>query len=267
MNERSHKELFHLIRGMIPDSQQVISLDKDVSIGEAFKLMREQNINQVPVMNGTSVLGVFSYRSFAQHLPETLEAEKEILSLSVDLFLENLSVAHLEDRVSELIAEFDAMDAVLIGTKDNLLGVLSTIDAVNYFYRVANAFVLIGEIELSIRTLIESAVDTAQLIKCIDDSLTSKYMESESRPKVIHDLTFADLVALVQHGKNWEYFEPVFRGTRKLLSAKLKGISDLRNDVFHFRRDLSMSEYDRLRSVRDWLHRLYQTRFGGTKRG
>jgi len=41
--------------------------------------------------------------------------------------------------------------------------------------------------------------------------------------------------------------------SRQRLAGKLKHIRDLRNDVFHFKRELSVQEIGNLRTYRHWL--------------
>ena len=66
MKERSLKDLFHRVIQVLPDSQELIVFHPETTVDEVLDLMREKNINQVPVVAGHEVLGVFSYRSFAE---------------------------------------------------------------------------------------------------------------------------------------------------------------------------------------------------------
>jgi len=51
----------------------------------------------------------------------------------------------------------------------------------------------------------------------------------------------------------WGKFKDTFGGSYSMAQVKLELLSGLRNDVFHFRRDLTDEEYGYLKDTRDWL--------------
>jgi len=51
----------------------------------------------------------------------------------------------------------------------------------------------------------------------------------------------------------WSKFEPFFRCKRELVDADLKRINELRNDVFHFRKQITVRDTDRQRRFREKL--------------
>ncbi|MCH8874454.1 CBS domain-containing protein [candidate division KSB1 bacterium] len=89
--ERSLTDLFHRIKQVLPDEQELITFTPDTPVIEAFEIMRKNNISQVPVTEGVEVLGVFSYRSFANGMTCLPENERKDLSLPVEEFLEKLT--------------------------------------------------------------------------------------------------------------------------------------------------------------------------------
>ena len=72
-------------------------------------------------------------------------------------------------------------------------------------------------------------------------------------PTALQDMTFDNYQALISNGENWAYFEPVFGGTRPRTSGKLKEIGSIRNDLFHFKREITMQDHQTLARHRDWL--------------
>jgi hypothetical protein len=66
-------------------------------------------------------------------------------------------------------------------------------------------------------------------------------------------MTFSDYIALITNGDNWALFSTWAGGNRKFAQARLRPIVDLRNDIMHFRRDISAEDYDLLDDVRQWL--------------
>ena len=51
----------------------------------------------------------------------------------------------------------------------------------------------------------------------------------------------------------WKELEPVFSGTRIRTSAKLKEVGAIRNDLFHFKREITMQDHETLAILRNWL--------------
>ncbi len=130
MKQRSLRDLFHLVKQVLPEEQQLISVSSDTSVAEAFKIMGEHAFDQLPVLEGGEVIGVFSHRSFAEGLSrlpgKVREKVKDPLSLPVDEFIETLHFARITDELATLFDEFDAKSAVLVGSEDRLLGVADT---------------------------------------------------------------------------------------------------------------------------------------------
>ncbi len=223
--------------------------------------MKRGGFSQLPVVEGSEVLGVFSYRSLSQglsRLPSRIQDSKaaNILVLPVEDFIEKLRFAHVHDELAALLDEFDVNDAILVGTQEHLLGMISTIDALKYFYSVASPYVLLREIELAIRELIRASVDEPILRMCCDISLRAHY-EGQNRqpPAQLLDMSFNDYVILLRYRETWIRFSEVFGQNQDMAAAKLAPLPSLRNDVFHFRRELTVAEYDTLRDSRDWLLR------------
>jgi hypothetical protein len=63
-------------------------------------------------------------------------------------------------------------------------------------------------------------------------------------PSSLEDMTFDNYQTLISHGENWKEFEPVFGGNRTRTSGKLKEIGGIRNDLFHFKREITMLDHE-----------------------
>ncbi len=254
MRERSLRDLFHLIRNVLPDEQEPLHFCPDKPVSEALSEMWEKNFSQVPVVAGREVLGVFSYRSFASGIVKLPESEKKPLALPVEEFLEDLKFAQITDDLAVLIDELDIKDAILVGLSDRLQGIVTTVDALKYFYRVASPYIMLYEIELAIRELIRDSVSNDELEVCIEKSLKSHYEKSGIKlPACLEEMTLNDYIMLIRFKGTWEKFKASFGGNGNLVYTKLKHLPTLRNVVFHFKREITVEEYDSLRYVRDWL--------------
>ena len=73
------------------------------------------------------------------------------------------------------------------------------------------------------------------------------------RPSKLEDFTFIQYKTLICTKANWPSFEPVFDTMRELVDSDFGEISELRNAIVHFRRQITPRETDRLRRFRDKL--------------
>lgn len=248
-------ELFHMVNRILPEDQVVVSVSADTLAGEALKLMQKHNFSQLPVLEGNSVLGLFSYRAFALEVANSHDPKVNPTSLPVEEFLEHdkPQYARLSDEFRGLISILDKKDSVVVSGPENLLGILTPMDVLCYFYDVASAYVLIEEIEVTLRALIDTCIpDDNIFCFCISNALSAKYGDRVV-PERLEEMTFDDYIALLRDGRNWQYFTTVFGECRVRTKTKLEPIRDLRNDVFHFRRELSVEDHQQLSSCRNWL--------------
>ena len=246
---------FHMVNRLLPDTPPVW-VGASTPARDALRMMAEHGYSQLPVREGDQVLGLFTYRAFAKEVVEMSGTKQDPAELPVEEFLEHETpkYARLHDEFRGLIEELDRSDAVLVSGPDELIGILTPMDVLRYLYGVANAFVLLEEIELSIRTLLRASVpDAARLAECAVQSLESKY--GPDVPEKLEAMTFDDYVGLLRDGRNWALFKSTFGGTRERWRGRLERVRDLRNVVFHFKRELSVDDHQALTACRNLLHR------------
>jgi predicted transcriptional regulator len=249
-------ELFHMVNRILPEDQSVRSVPPDTTAKNALGLMQEHGFSQLPVVEKNSVLGMFSYRAFALEVANS-DPKLDVNSLPVEDFLEHdkPEYARLSDEFRGLISTLDEKDSVVVSGPEDLIAILTPMDVLRYLYSVANGFVLIEEIEVTLRALIREAVpDPETFSACVAMSLSSKYKD-DKLPQCVEEMTFEEYIGLLRDGRNWQHFHPVFGSTRDRVRGKLEPIRDLRNDVFHFRRELSAEDHQQLSVCRDWLLR------------
>jgi CBS domain-containing protein len=226
-------------------------------VQEALDILGKYGFSQLPVMVNSQVLGLFSYHSFSQAVIKLSGDAKNQKFNPREMFVEDCIDRPTYARVSdEFRAWFDAIDkqdAVLVGDPDRLQGIVTAMDILRYLYGVASPFVLIAEIELSLRALIHLSVNQDNLVECAKTCLKN-YKEGDL-PTDLEHMTFNDYVQLIGDGRNWGHFQPIFQGDRVRTRVKLEQARDLRNDVFHFRREITAEDYETLSGLRDWMLR------------
>jgi predicted transcriptional regulator len=255
--QESRASLFHTVNRILPEDQILKAIPPDTPARDALVIMEDNGYSQLPVKQGSSVLGIFSYRTFALEVLKSSTTNAELSYLPVEEFLEyeDPAYARLTDNFDGLIDTLDKRDCVVVSGPEDMIAILTPMDVLRYLHSVANAFVLIEEIELSLRHLIlVSTGDNKNLNLCIQSALAKKY-KSSNFPERLEDMTFDECIALVRDGRNWQFFEKAFGGTRERVRGRLEPVRDLRNDAFHFRRELSIEDHEILTACRAWLFR------------
>lgn len=251
-------ELFHRINRIIPEDQQLLTVPPETAARDAIALLRQHGYSQLPVVTGGEVLGIFSYRSFAvkaamSTLQNVTQHKTAPGDLAVEECLEQFEFARVTEEMRQVFDAMDQDNGVLIGTPEKLQGILTPMDFLRYLYQVASPFVMLSEIELTLRALIRLAVNPEELGQCAVRSIAKLYGGEEKVPKNLEAMTFDNYRAIISHKDNWPKFEPILGGNRTRVSAKLKQLSDLRNDLFHFKRETTLQDHETLADHRDWL--------------
>lgn len=244
-------KLFHRLNRVIPENQVVAVVAPTTKVSEALQTMKKMGYSQLPVVEGDAVLGTFSYRSLAEGAVRLGKLKTKIGDFPVEEFVEKAEFARVTDEFNAIFDWLDRDSAVFIGEPDRLQGIVTAIDVLRYLYCVASPFVLIAEIELALRALISLAVDDELLITCAKVTLASKYGDDKI-PMTVSEMEFNDYIQLVGHGDNWKHFAHSFGGMRETVRAKLEDIRDLRNNIFHFKRELTLEDHQKLAQYRDW---------------
>jgi predicted transcriptional regulator len=257
VEQRPITEWFHRLNSVLPSDQEIVSVPPEMQVAEALELLGRHGFSQVPVVVNRQVLGLFSYRSFAQAVIKLVgEAKKknrgfDPLEVFVEDCIEKPTFARVTDEFRSWFDAIDKQDAVLVGDPNRLQGIVTAMDILRYLYQVASPFVLVAEVELSLRALIRMAVTEDVLVECAKTCLTN-YSE-DKRPARLEDMTFNDYVQIIGDGRNWVHFQPLMGGNRERTRTKLEQLRDLRNDVFHFRREITVQDYETLSGLRDWM--------------
>jgi predicted transcriptional regulator len=251
-------DLFHRLNSVIPDNQNLITIKPETLVAEAIELLESRGFSQVPVVVGREVLGLFSYRSFSsaviKHSKTSAKNKRlEILELTVEECMNSKPLyARITDEFYDLFDAIDKNDGILVGEPNKLGGMITAMDILRYLYRVASPFVLISEIELSLRALMQMAVDDETLAAGAADSLKSQY-DSDRIPTRLLQMSFNDYIQIIGHGDYWPHFSPYFGANRARTRTRLEEIRDLRNIVFHFHRSVTIEDHQKLTSNRDWM--------------
>ncbi len=257
--------LFHSVNSLLPDQQSVLSVRPDTKVREALDLMQQHGFSQLPVIEGELVLGVFSYRSFANRIAELRQIDLD--RLEVDDCIEDLEFVRVTDELERMFPHLDRDGAVLVGDPDRLLAVATPTDLIQYLHNLTHPFILIQEIEMALRRLVSATVAELDLVEYIRRAVSRNYEDRDGEiPTELGSLTCAELVQTVIHRANYnEAFARLLGGNRDSAWGYLGRIADIRNIVFHFRGPITADDVQILANARTWL--LRKARAAEARRG
>lgn len=128
-------------------------------------------------------------------------------------------------------------------------GILTASDFNEQFRKLAEPFLLVGEIENGLRRMLSGKFTVDELKQACNPEETDRSVEG------ITDLTFGDYIRLIQE-KAWRKL--ILGIDRKEFINRLDGIRQIRNDVMHFDPD-GLEEQD-LKALREFAEFLKQLR-------
>lgn len=210
--------------GQLPAATNTpVSIPRTATVNEAVTIMLSKNYSQLPVMQGErEVHGIISWRSIgrALHFGHAPQAVRDCLEDAHE-------VAHnapLFDAIPMVIQH----EYVLVRNHSKVItGIVTTADLSEQFRDLAEPFLLIGEIEHSLRKILDF---------CFNAETLSAMRESDDGSRKVtcaSDLTFGEYKTVLENPDNWAQLGvPV---DRALFIAQLERVRLIRNDVMHFR--------------------------------
>ena len=152
-------ETFFHVGRLIPSDQDVVTIAPGTTVADALEMMRKHDFDQLPVVAGNRVVGVFTYRSLAFGLAN-VRRHDDPQYVPVDDLLEDLQFVRASEEVGPIIDHLNRDGAVLVGDEDRLRAVATATDVTSFLWRATRPFVLLQDIELALRELMRSACST-----------------------------------------------------------------------------------------------------------
>jgi CBS domain-containing protein len=240
--------------------QELVTIPSKTNVREALEILKRNRFTQVPVVDGEKVFGTFSHRSFAETILNlgATTGKDDPLDLEVVHFIEKLKKVSINEKIQDVLEEFNLKDAVLLTSGNSPEGIITCFDMMKYFEKIAESYLLLRQSELGLRELMRSAIgdksESSIILETVGKNI--RYRSNDVNiPEQLEDLSWQDYSCLATHSNSWPIFKPVFQ-SRILVKAKLKPIPEIRNKVFHFRNQPEKQEIDRLAALKDWIFNL-----------
>lgn len=191
------------------------------SIVKAISLMSARDFSQVPVLRGPSYcVGVVTWRSIGRYV-----ATRGRMPVTVGEGVEHVRIHPPHAHLFEVVADVVRDGCVLVrGHNNNLLqGIVTVSDLAGLFGQQLEPFVLVGEIERGLRSLLRRALGEERI------TLTGT-APVEAAP--VEDLTIGAMKRLLENPANWQRLGLPL--DRAVFVSVLDGVRETRNDLMHF---------------------------------
>ena len=195
--------------------------------------MFEKDYTQLGIERNGEVVGIVSYRSISRVMTNLrkLDAEKNLPGRTVEIAIEELEPIVSPD--DDLVVLFNLLAenpyALIRDADDGVLEIVTNYDLLHYLRDSIEPFLLIEDIEISIREVIVEGFS-----EDLSSELQSFFEDRHERtPESITDCSFGHYTPFMQ--ENWSHFGEYFEENGDFVGTLINEVSEIRNDVFHFR--------------------------------
>lgn len=224
-----------------PDEPMAVDLDD--SIQDALEIMLGNDFDQLPVTSDHGVEGTVTYKSIARFVKSMDDPQVEETSVKIAL---NTSpeFVDLDRDIFELFETFAEDDYVLIGTRDDLEGILTWYDVFYFLEYQVQPFLKIGEIENALRHLIRESFD--DLDERIEETFADRaeHDDGYEPPEKLEDFSFDEYRMFMM--RNLDQLPSRLSRERDMVESLLNGVRDTRNALLHFRIEANEIDRDQL---------------------
>jgi hypothetical protein len=219
----------------------------DATLQQVITLMMTRDFSQVPVMTTErDVKGMISWKSIGSRLAlkRPCAAVRDCMELA--------EIASIDESLFSAIDKVAQHDYVLVQANDRTIsGIVTASDFNDQFRRLAEPFLLVGEVENGIRGILFGKFSVKELTEAKAPG------DDERAIGAISDLTFGEYIRLIESEKGWKKLG--LEIDRVEFISRLNRVREVRNDVMHFDPDglapsdlVALREFARfLKSLRD----------------
>ncbi|OGB47828.1 MAG: hypothetical protein A3F76_05810 [Burkholderiales bacterium RIFCSPLOWO2_12_FULL_65_40] len=231
--------------GLLPSAnKKPVYVAPNAPLQEIVTQMMVNSFSQLPVMTGPRDLkGAVSWKTIGSRL-----ALRKACVTAQDC-MEEAKVVKLDEPLFSAISVIAANDYVLVQAQDKTIcGIVTASDLNDQFLALAEPFLLVGEIENSIRRLLHGKFT-------LQDLEGAKVPGDDRKIETPADLTFGEYIRLMQPEGNWKKLNVAI--DKAIFISNLTKVKDIRNDVMHFDPDgLDEDDLKFLREFAEFLKKL-----------
>jgi CBS domain-containing protein len=248
------------IEHLLENQENVVVVQKVDTITTALDLMVEHDFSQLPVVNENRILqGMVTYQSIMR---AARSFDTKLDKLSVPDALVNAPFHYREDDLFDLLDELKVTNAVVIVEPEKyVVGIVTSYDASRFLRNRTEDLMHVEDIEFIIKELIKRTYANERadrLASATANPSTRRSKQSGSKNvKPFEELNLGDYINLLMSKDIWKFCAPILNIEKEALNELLVRIRQTRNDLAHFRSEISPRSRDELKYCANWL----QTRF------
>lgn len=250
---------------LLENQRNVVVIQKTDAITTALDLMIEHDFSQLPVVdeNG-NLLGMITYESV---LRAAQSFNTKLDKLSIPDVMVNAPVHYREDDLFDLLDELKVTNAVVIVEPERyVIGVVTSYDASRFLRNRTEDLMHVEDIEFIIKELIKRTYANKRVELNLHrlESTTAQPSAQRSRQsgsknaKPFEELNLGDYINLLMSKDIWKFCAPILKVEKESLYELLVRIRQTRNDLAHFRSEISPRSRDELKYCANWLRSRYQ---------
>ena len=244
--------MLYPIQDLIKGRDKPLCVKKDMKVGDALALMMEHDYSQLPIVNDAGELtGIITEQSILN----------TYFNVGDKCGLLDLTVDHCRSKQTQISPQndiFDALDllknvsAIIVVVENKPVGIVTDYDTTVFFHNYSDGMILVQDVETTLKQYILEVLDTNELFVEALKSAHLDYDDPSRPPKNIDDLTFAELEMLIETTVTWGKFEPYFKN-KPLFHGHMEKVRIVRNQLAHFRGELTNLQRKQLKQAIDWL--------------
>lgn len=246
--------MLYTIRQLVAGRPDPVCVPRTLPVKEALDVMIQHDFSQLPVIDQHGMfLGLLSERDLLRTL----------YHLNNSQILDTLKVGQCLTPVEPLTPDsdlFKALDrlerefAIVVVDEGKPIGILTDYDTTHFFREVTEGLIFIQDIELTLRKYIERAFpDESALNTALITAFGVDRRDGSKPAKQYNDLTLGDHIQLIVTEQNWVKFQPGFE-SKVLFSGWLDPVRKIRNQLSHFRGQVSKTQLDILQRALNWIN-------------
>ncbi len=215
----------------------------DKPLSHATTLMLLHDYSQLPItQNRRKIRGMITWKSIGSRLASGIEC-----NLVHDCINPHVEEVRLGAPLLDAVAGIASHGYTLVRDRTDLItGIVTASDLAREFQELASPFLLIGEIEKYLHTIVHGRFTVEELQTALPEGLKAAGTA---------DLTLGGYVRLLEKPDNWERQGLAF--SREEFIDRLKAVRQIRNEVMHFRPDgLDSDELQDLQKFVEFLRHL-----------
>jgi hypothetical protein len=247
--------------GSLPAANKIpVVVGQDDTLIKAITIMLQYDFSQLPVMRGDrEVKGVITWKSICSRLVLSSMGSQPTPEYRVRDYREDVKIVDANQTLFDVIPVIVDAGYVLIRHGDRKIkGPVTITDLSLHLQALTEPFLSIRQIELQVRNLIGTKVNSDDLSKLSDAPITAP------KPRGIADLTFGEYVRLIQNPVTWGRLNLLI--DKRELAALLDEVRDIRNEVMHFDPDpMTDAQRDALKRALRFMKHLYELVPGNSK--